>query len=185
MVLPDGRVESCGNFHGAPLGFAADFLAIALADVGMISERRMDRMLDKTRSHGLTPFLAADPGVDSGLMIGHYTAAAMCEENRRLATPSSIDSYPTSGMQEDHVSMGWAAVRKLRRVIDNLTRILAVELVIAARAVEMRAPLRPADPTAAVIERLRKVVPGFGPDRWLSPELRAAEEFVRAGGAVV
>ncbi|MDH4306125.1 MAG: histidine ammonia-lyase, partial [Acidimicrobiia bacterium] len=107
MVLPDGRVESCGNFHGAPLGYVADFMAIALTDVGMISERRMDRVLDKTRNHGLPPFLAADPGVDSGLMIGHYTAAGICEENRRLAMPSSVDSYPTSGMQEDHVSMAW------------------------------------------------------------------------------
>lgn len=181
MVLPDGRVESCGNFHGAPVGYVADFLAIALADVGMISERRMDRMLDKTRSHGLPPFLADDPGVDSGLMIGHYTAAGMCEENRRLATPSSVDSYPTSGMQEDHVSMAWGAARKLRKVIDNLARILAVELVIAARAVELRAPVAPAVATATVIARLRQDVPGFGPDRYLSPDLRAAEALVRSG----
>jgi histidine ammonia-lyase len=181
MVLPDGRVESCGNFHGAPLGYAADFLAITLADVGMISERRMDRMLDRARSHGLPAFLAADPGVDSGLMIGHYTAAAMCEENRRLANPSSVDSQPTSGMQEDHVSMGWGAARKLRRVIDNLARILAVEVVIAARAVELRAPVPPALATAAVIARLRETVPGFGPDRYLSPELEAAADLVRNG----
>ncbi len=181
MVLPDGRVESCGNFHGAPVGYAADFLAIALADVGMISERRMDRMLDKNRSHGLPPFLADDPGVDSGLMIGHYTAAGMCEENRRLAAPSSVDSYPTSGMQEDHVSMAWAAARKLRRVIDNLARILAVELVIAARAIDLRAPVEPAVATVAVISAIRETVPGFGPDRYLSPDLRAGERLVRAG----
>jgi histidine ammonia-lyase len=180
MVLPDGRVESCGNFHGAPLGYAADFLAIALADVGMMAERRIDRMLDKTRSHGLPPFLADDPGVDSGLMIGHYTAAAMCEENRRLASPSSVDSYPTSGMQEDHVSMAWSAARKLRKVIDNLARIQAVELVVAARAVELREP-SPAVPTAAVIARLRGSVPGNGPDRFLSPELEAAADLVRSG----
>ncbi len=180
MVLPDGRVESCGNFHGAPLGYAADFLAIALTDVGMISERRMDRMLDRARSHGLPPFLAADPGVDSGLMIGHYTAAAMCEENRRLAVPASVDSYPTSGMQEDHVSMAWSAARKLRKVIDNVARIQAVELVVAARAVELR-DADPAAPTAVVIDRLREVVPGAGPDRFLSPELRAAAELIRNG----
>ena len=181
MVLPDGRVESCGNFHGAPVGYVADFLAIALTDVGMISERRMDRMLDKNRSHGLPPFLADDPGVDSGLMIGHYTAAGMCEENRRLATPSSVDSYPTSGMQEDHVSMAWGAARKLRKVIDNLARILAVELVIAARAVELRAPVEPSAATAAVIATVRGSVPGFGPDRYLSPDLRAGERLVRSG----
>ena len=111
MVLPDGRVESCGNFHGAPLGFAADFLAIALAEVGAIAERRMDRVLDRTRSHGLPAFLADEVGVDSGLMIGHCTAAAMASENKRLAVPASTDSLPTSGMQEDHVSMAWGAVR--------------------------------------------------------------------------
>jgi histidine ammonia-lyase len=181
VVLDDGRVESCGNFHGAPLGFAADFLAIALAEVGAISERRMDRMLDRSRSHGLPPFLADEVGVDSGLMIGHYTAAAMASDNKRLAAPASVDSLPTSGMQEDHVSMAWLAVRKLRRVIDNVRRILAVELVIAARAVDLRAPLRPAPATGALIAELRALVPGPGPDRFLAPELAAAEDLLRRG----
>ena len=184
MVLPDGRVESCGNFHAAPLGLAADYLAIALADVGAIAERRIDRLLDQNRSHGLPPFLADDPGVDSGLMIGQYTAAAMCAENRRLAAPASVDSYPTSAMQEDHVSMGWSAARKLRRVIDNLRRILAIEWVTAARAVELRAPLEPAVGTAAAVRLLRSRVPGPGPDRILSPELGAAEELLK-GEALV
>ena len=107
MVLPDGRVESCGNFHGAPVGVACDFLAIAAAEVGAIAERRTDRLLDASRSHGLPPFLAPDAGVDSGLMIAQYTQAAMVAENRRLAAPASVDSLPTSAMQEDHVSMGW------------------------------------------------------------------------------
>lgn len=181
MVLPDGRVESCGNFHGAPLGYVADFLAIALTDVGMISERRIDRMLDQTRNQGLPPFLAHDPGVDSGLMIAQYTAAAMCEENRRLATPSSVDSYPTSGMQEDHVSMAWSAARKLLRVISNLTRILAIELVVAARAVSLRQPIKPAEATGAVIDDLEHLTPGPGPDRYVSPELRAVERAVATG----
>jgi histidine ammonia-lyase len=182
MVLPDGRVESGGNFHGAPLGHVADFLAISLTDASAIAERRMDRILDKNRSHGLPPFLADDPGVDSGLMIGHYTAAGMVEENRRLSTPASVDSYPTSGMQEDHVSMAWGAARKLRKVIDNYTRILAVELVIAARGVELRASIAgPAPATRAVISRLRQTVQGAGPDRYLSPDLRAAETLVRSG----
>ncbi len=180
MVLPDGRVESCGNFHGAPLGFVADFLAIAAAEVGAIAERRMDRLLDKTRNHGLRPFLAHEVGVDSGLMIGHYTAAAMASENKRLAAPASVDSLPTSGMQEDHVSMAWGAVRKLRRVIDNLRRILAVEYVISARAVEARSPLQPAAATGALIELLRTTVPGAGPDRYLAPELAAAEALLRS-----
>jgi len=179
MVLPDGRVESCGNFHGAPLGFAADFLAIAVAEVGAIAERRLDRMLDRTRSHGLPPFLAHEVGVDSGLMIGHYTAAAMASENKRLAAPASVDSLPTSGMQEDHVSMAWHAARKLRRVIDNVRRILAVEYVTAARAVEMRAPLQPSEATRLAIELLRASVPGAGPDRYLAPELAEAERLLR------
>lgn len=181
MVLPDGRVESCGNFHGAPLGFAADFLAIALAEVGAIAERRIDRVLDRTRSHGLPPFLAEEAGVDSGLMIGQYTAAAMCAENRRLAAPASVDSLPTSGMQEDHVSMAWGAVRKLRRVVDNVRRILAVEIVVGARAVDLRAPLRPAAATASAVAALRGRVPGPGHDRFLAPELAAAEQLVREG----
>ena len=184
MVLPDGRVESCGNFHGAPVALAADYLAIALAEVGAIAERRLDRLLDHNRSHGLAPFLADDPGVDSGLMIGQYTAAAMCAENRRLAAPASVDSYPTSAMQEDHVSMGWSAARKLRLVVDNLRRILAIEWVTAARAVELRAPLAPAAGTAAAVSLLRSRVPGPGPDRVLSPELGAAEKLLK-GEALV
>ena len=178
MVLPDGRVESCGNFHGAPVALAADYLAIAASEVGAIAERRIDRLLDPSRSHGLAPFLADDPGVDSGLMIGQYTAAALCAENRRLAAPAAVDSLPTSAMQEDHVSMGWGAARKLRRVIDNLRRILAVEWVAAARGIELRAPLQPAAGTAAAISLLRRSVPGPGPDRWLSPELAAAERML-------
>ena len=178
MVLADGRIESCGNFHGAPVAMAADFLAIAMAEVGAIAERRLDRLLDFNRSHGLPPFLAADPGVDSGLMIGQYTAAAMCAENRRLAAPAVVDSYPTSAMQEDHVSMGWSAARKLRRVVDNLRRILAIEWVTAARAVELRAPLAPAEATAAAVDLVRTRVPGHGPDRSLAPELGAAERLL-------
>ena len=184
MVLRDGRVESCGNFHGAPVALAADYLAIAAAEVGAIAERRIDRLLDPKRSHGLPPFLADDPGVDSGLMIGQYTAAALCAENRRLAAPASVDSLPTSAMQEDHVSMGWGAARKLRRVIANLRRILAIEWVTAARGIELRAPLAPAAGTNAALSQLRTKVPGPGPDRWLSPELAAAEQMLAAEALV-
>ncbi|MEM9653947.1 MAG: histidine ammonia-lyase [Actinomycetota bacterium] len=180
VVLPDDRVESCGNFHGAPLGFAADFLAIAMAEIGALSERRMDRILDRTRSHGLPPFLAEEVGVDSGLMIGHYTAAAMASDNKRLAVPSSVDSLPTSAMQEDHVSMAWNAARKLRRVVANVRRILAIEAVIACRGVDLRAPLQPAPATGVVRDRLRRVVDGPGEDRYVSPELRAAEDLLNS-----
>ncbi|MGZ4771282.1 MAG: histidine ammonia-lyase [Ilumatobacteraceae bacterium] len=181
-VLPDGRVESCGHFHGAPIGFACDFLAIAAAEVGAIAERRTDRMLDRTRSHGLPPFLAEDAGVNSGLMIAHYTQAAMVAENRRLASPASVDSLPTSAMQEDHVSMGWGAARKLRRSVANLGRIIACEAVCAARGIELRRPVLPAAPTAAAVAALREAgVGGAGPDRWLSPELARAESLVMSG----
>ncbi len=180
MVLPDGRVESCGNFHGAPVALACDFLAIAVADAGSISERRTDRLLDASRSHGLPPFMATDPGVDSGLMLSQYTQAAMVAENRRLAAPAAVDSLPTSAMQEDHVSMGWGAARKLRVAVDNLRRILAVELTAAARGVELRAPLEPAAGTGAGLGAVRAVVPGAGPDRWLAPELEAVDVLLRS-----
>ena len=178
MILPDGRVESCGNFHGAPLGFVCDFLAIAVSELGSIAERRTDRMLDVARSHGLPPFLATDAGVNSGYMIGHYTQAAMAMENKRLAVPASVDSLPTSAMQEDHVSNGWAAARKLRRVVDNLRRILAVEIVCAAAALDLRAPLQPGPGTGAALAALRTAVAGPSADRWLSPDLLAAEALL-------
>ncbi len=184
MVLPDGRVESCGNFHGAPLGMACDYLAIAAAEVGAIAERRTDRLLDATRSHGLPPFLAASPGVDSGLMLAGYTQAALVAENRRLAAPASVDSMPTSAMQEDHVSMGWGAARKLRASVANLTRILAVELTCAARGLDLRAPLLPAPGTAAAVSALRARVPGPGPDRHMAPELAAAEALIGSGAVL-
>jgi histidine ammonia-lyase len=184
MVLPDGRVESCGNFHGAPVALGCDFLAIAAAEVGAISERRTDRMLDQARSYGLPPFLTEDAGVNSGLMLAHYTQAAMVAENRRLAVPASTDSLPTSAMQEDHVSMGWGAARKLRTVVANLGRILAVELTAAARALDLRAPLEPGAGTAAARDALRAAVPGPGPDRWLAPELAEAEVLVTSGAVV-
>jgi histidine ammonia-lyase len=181
MVLPDGRVESCGNFHGAPLGLACDFLSIAVAQVGAIAERRTDRLLDATRSHGLPPFLAQDAGVNSGMMLAHYAQAAMVAENRRIAAPASVDSLPTSAMQEDHVSMGWGAARKLRTVIANLTRILAVELTCAARGLDLRAPLRPGPGTAAALAAVRDRISGPGPDAYVSPDLAAAEALVASG----
>jgi histidine ammonia-lyase len=180
VVLESGEVTSNGNFHGAPVGYVLDFLAIAATDLSSISERRTDRMLDKYRSSGLSPFLAGDAGVDSGLMIAQYTQAALVSENKRLSVPASVDSIPSSAMQEDHVSMGWHAGRKLRQVADNLRRVLAVELVTAARALEMRAPLKPAKVTGEMLAKLREVVPGVGPDRFLAPELEAAETLLRS-----
>ena len=189
VVTLDGRVVSNGNFHGAPVGYVLDFLAIAVADLASIAERRTDRMLDVARSHGLPPFLAADPGVDSGHMIAQYTQAAIVSELKRLAMPASVDSIPSSAMQEDHVSMGWSAARKLRRAIDGLTQVLAVELLTAARGLEFRAPLTPAPATAAVVAGLGAGAGGIpagvpGPDRFLAPEIEAAVAYVATGDAV-
>ncbi|HET8716955.1 MAG TPA: histidine ammonia-lyase [Nocardioidaceae bacterium] len=184
VVLDDGRVESNGNFHGAPVGYVLDFLAIAAADVASMAERRTDRFLDKARSHGLPPFLADDPGVDSGHMIAQYTQAAIVSELKRLAAPASVDSIPSSAMQEDHVSMGWSAARKLRRAVDGLTRVVAIEVLTAARALDLRAPLQPAPATGAVLRLLREHVPGPGPDRHLAPEIEAVVGLVGSGAVV-
>jgi histidine ammonia-lyase len=185
VITADGRVVSNGNFHGAPVAYVLDFLAIAVADLASIAERRTDRMLDVARSHGLPPFLADDAGVDSGHMIAQYTQAAIVSELKRLAVPASVDSIPSSAMQEDHVSMGWSAARKLRRGLDGLTRVLAVELLTAARALDLRAPLRPAPATGAVRAGLRDGgVAGPGTDRFLAPEIESAVRYVASGGAV-
>ncbi|WP_433724035.1 histidine ammonia-lyase [Nocardia sp. CA-129566] len=181
VVLADGRLESNGNFHGAPVAYVLDFLAIPVADVASMAERRTDRMLDVARSHGLPAFLAADPGVDSGHMIAQYTQAGIVSELKRLAMPASVDSIPSSAMQEDHVSMGWSAARKLRRAIDGLSTVLAVEYLTAARALDLRAPLRPGPATAAARALLRTKVDGPGPDRHLAPEIAAAAELIRSG----
>ena len=184
-VVVDDRVESNGNFHGAPIAYVLDFLAIVAADVASISERRTDRFLDKARSHGLPPFLADDPGVDSGHMIAQYTQAAIVSELKRLAVPASVDSIPSSAMQEDHVSMGWSAARKLRRSVDGLTRVVAIEVLTAARALDLRAPLEPSPATGAVVRLLRgSGIAGPGPDRHLSPEIEATVALV-ASGAVL
>ncbi len=186
VVLPDGRVSSNGNFHGAPVAYVLDFLAIAVADLSSIAERRTDRMLDPARSHGLPAFLAADPGVDSGLMIAQYTQAGLVSDNKRLAVPASVDSIPSSAMQEDHVSMGWHAARKLRKAVENLRRVLAIELVTSARALDIRTQLSggvltPGPAGTAVVAALREVVAGPGTDRFLSPELEAADQLVKEG----
>jgi histidine ammonia-lyase len=181
VLTLDGRVESNGNFHGAPVAYVLDFLAIAVADIASMSERRTDRFLDPARNQGLPPFLAHEVGVDSGLMIAQYTAAGIVSELKRLAAPASVDSIPSSAMQEDHVSMGWAAARKLRRAIDGLARVIAIEVMTAARGADLRAPLQPGPATGAVIGTLRTVVPGPGPDRHLSPEIEAAYALVTSG----
>ncbi len=181
------RVESNGNFHGAPVGYVLDFLAIAAADLASISERRTDRFLDASRSHGLPPFLAHEPGVDSGHMIAQYTAAGIVSELKRLASPASVDSIPSSAMQEDHVSMGWAAGLKLRRAVEGLRQVLAIELLTAARGLDLRVAdlgVEPSPATGAALRVIRESVPGPGPDRHLTPEIEHVVELVRSGAVL-
>ncbi len=181
VITLDGRVESNGNFHGAPVAYVLDFLAIAAADVASVSERRTDRALDVARSHGLPPFLADEVGVDSGLMIAQYASAGIVSELKRLAVPASVDSIPSSAMQEDHVSMGWAAARKLRRSVDGLARVIAIELITGSRALDLRAPLQPGPATGAARDLIRTVAKGPGPDHFVSPDIEAVTALVCSG----
>ena len=182
IVFPEtAEVVSAGNFHGQPLAFVLDFCAIAVTELGSISERRTDRMLDPTRSAGLPAFLSPDPGVNSGYMISQYTQAALVAENRVLSHPASVESIPTSGMQEDHVSMGWGAGRKLFPVLDNTRRVLAVEMLCAAQALEYRKPLQPAPGTAAVVALIRDHVPPLTVDRPLADEIETVAGLIGSG----
>lgn len=183
-VLDDGRVSSHGNFHGAPLAHVLDFLAIGVADLASISERRTDRFLDANRNRGLPPFLADDPGIDSGLMIAQYTQAGITSRLKQLAAPASVDSIPSSALQEDHVSMGWNAARQLRQAVDGLARVLAIEILTAARGIDLRAPLQPGRATGAAIAVLREQVAGPGADRFLAPDIEAAYQLVASGALV-
>jgi histidine ammonia-lyase len=182
IVFPEtGEVVSAGNFHGEPLAFALDFTAIAVTELASISERRTDRILDPERSSGLPPFLATRPGLNSGYMLAQYTAAALVAENRILSHPASVDSVPTSGLQEDHVSMGWGAGRKLDQVLDNAARVVAVELICAAEGIDHRAPLRPGARTAAARDTVRRVVPRLDRDRPPGPDIEAVAGLIEEG----
>ncbi len=182
IVFPESdEVISGGNFHGQPLAFALDFATIAVAELASISERRTDRMLDPTRSQGLPAFLSPDPGVNSGYMISQYVQAALVAENRILAHPASVDSIPTSGSQEDHVSMGWGAGKKLLTVLDNVRRVLAIEILCAVQGVEYRAPLRSSPANTRVIDLVRLVVPTLTVDRSLSTEIEVVADLIGDG----
>ncbi|HVA59791.1 MAG TPA: histidine ammonia-lyase [Mycobacteriales bacterium] len=173
-VIIDGEAMTTGNFHGEPLAFAADILAIGLAELASISERRVDRLLDPAFSRELPAFLARDPGMNSGFMLAQYTAAALVSENKVLAHPASVDTIPTSGNQEDHVSMGFGAVRKLRAVVANVRPVLAIELLCAAQGIDLRAALAgPGPATSAVHATLRAAVPPMDVDREVAPQIEA------------
>jgi len=184
IVFADtGEVISGGNFHGQPLAFVLDFAAIAVSGLASISERRTDRILDPARSQGLPPFLAANPGVESGYMITQYVQAALVSENKVLSHPASVDTVPTSGGQEDHVSMGWGAGRKLLTVIDNVRRVLAIEILCAVAGIEHRAPLTPAAGTSQIIELVRSEVSPLTGDRSPAADIESVAGLI-AGGAI-
>ena len=179
VVVRDGEVMTTGNFHGEPLAFAADMLAMALAELGSISERRVDRMLDPAFSRGLPPFLAPDAGTNSGFMLAQYTAASLVSENKVLAHPASVDTIPTSGKQEDHVSMGWTAVRKLREVVANVRTCLAVEMCCAAQGIDLRADVAaPSEPLRAVHVTVRERVPMMEVDREVAEQIATVDALV-------
>ncbi len=182
LVLPEsGEVVSGGNFHGQPLAFTLDFMTAAATELGSISERRTDRILDPERSSGLPPFLASRPGENSGYMLAQYTAAALVAENRVLSHPASVESIPTSGSQEDHVAMGWGAGRKLWDVLENTVNVLAVEVLCAVEGIGHRAPFSPASGTAAAVGTVRAVVPPLGDDRVVATDLRRVADLIRTG----
>jgi len=182
LVLTEaGLIVSGGNFHAEPVGFAADMIALAVAEIGAIAQRRIALIVDPTLSFDLPPFLTPNPGLNSGLMIAEVTTAALMSENKHLANPCVTDSTPTSANQEDHVSMAAHGAVRLGRMVANLDRILGVELLCASQGIEFRAPLQTSAPLAAVLAQLRQTVPSLADDRYMAPDLERAAELVRSG----
>jgi histidine ammonia-lyase len=180
LVFPSGEVISGGNFHGEPLALALDYATMAVTELASISERRTARLVDAHLS-GLPAFLAERPGVESGLMIAHYTAAALVNELKTLSHPSSVDSIPTSANQEDHVSMGATSALHLRDAVDRAEQVLAIEALCAAQGLDFRAPLRPGSGVAAAHALLRTRVAHVGADRSPAPDIAAAREIIHSG----
>ncbi len=185
LVLSEaGLIVSGGNFHAEPVGFAADMIALALAEIGAIAQRRIALIVDPVLSHDLPPFLTPNPGLNSGFMIAEVTTAALMSENKHLANPCVTDSTPTSANQEDHVSMAAHGAVRLGRMVANLERILGVELLCAAQGIEFRAPLDTSQPLQAVIAQVRQLVPRLGDDRFMANDLEVAAGMIRDGGIV-
>jgi histidine ammonia-lyase len=181
VLTASGQIVSGGNFHAEPVAFAADIIALAAAEIGAISQRRIALMVDPTLSFDLPPFLTPNPGLNSGFMIAEVTSAALMSENKHIAMPCSTDSTPTSANQEDHVSMAAHGARRLMPMADNLGRILGIELLCAAQGVEFRAPLVTSLALQRVVARLREDVATLGDDRYLAPDIEAAFRLVRSG----
>ncbi len=178
-LVTDAGILSGGNFHAEPVAFAADQIALALAEIGAIAQRRVALMVDPTLNHDLPPFLTPRPGLNSGFMVAEVTTAALMSENKHLANPCSTDSTPTSASQEDHVSMASHGAQRLRRMCDNLGVILGVEALCAAQGIEARAPLVTSARLAAALDRLRKDVPALVEDRYLAPDIERAALLIR------
>jgi histidine ammonia-lyase len=181
VLVEADLIVSGGNFHAEPVGFAVDVIALAVAEIGAIAQRRVALIVDPVLSHDLPPFLTPNPGLNSGYMIAEVTTAALMSENKHLANPCVTDSTPTSANQEDHVSMAAHGARRLGKMVENLEVILGVELLCAAQGVEFRIPLQTSTPLTQVVDELRKTVPALGEDRYLAPELERAAALVRAG----
>ncbi len=181
VVISDGEIISGGNFHAEPVAFAADQIALAVSEIGAISQRRIALLVDPALSFGLPAFLTPAPGLNSGLMIAEVTSAALMSENKHLANPCSTDSTPTSANQEDHVSMAAHGARRLRRMVQNLSVIVGVEALCAAQGIEARAPLVTSPALTAVMARFRKVVAALGDDRFMAPDLEAAAKLALDG----
>lgn len=183
VLAESGLIVSGGNFHAEPVGFAADMIALAVAEIGAIAQRRIALIVDPVLSFDLPPFLTPNPGLNSGLMIAEVTTAALMSENKHLANPCVTDSTPTSANQEDHVSMAAHGARRLGQMVTNLERILGVELLCATQGVEFRAPLPTSAALKGVMARLRAVVPPLGDDRYTAPDIEAASSLI-AGGEI-
>jgi histidine ammonia-lyase len=180
VLVETGEIVSGGNFHAEPVAFAADAIALALSEIGAISERRIATLVDPALNFGLPPFLTPDPGINSGFMIAEVTAAALYAENKQRAAACSIDSTPTSANQEDHVSMAAHAARRLSDMADNLAAILGIELLVAAQGITLRAPHATSAPLVAVIAVLREQVPALAADRYMAGDLAKAAALVEA-----
>ena len=184
ILLSDGSIVSGGNFHAEPVAFAADQIALAIAEIGAISQRRIALMVDPAMNFGLPAFLTPNPGLNSGLMIAEVTSAALMSENKQKAAPCSVDSTPTSANQEDHVSMACHAARRLLDMADNLGRIVAIEMMTASQGIEFRAPLK----TSAILQKaivcLRLDVATLGDDRYLAPDIERSNDLVRSNAFI-
>ena len=185
LVLTDADlIVSGGNFHAEPVGFAADMIALAIAEIGAIAQRRVALIVDPVLSFNLPPFLTPNPGLNSGYMIAEVTTAALMSENKHLANPCVTDSTPTSANQEDHVSMAAHGARRLGQMVTNLEVILGVELLCAAQGIDFRAPLKTSETLQRVVTRVREDVATMGEDRYLAPDLELAAAIISSGDIV-